>query len=46
MKKEYMKPQIEVTKIEVSHLMAGSGPLEWGGEVGSRSFELDDLDEE
>ena len=43
MKKEYMKPQVEVVKLEIHHILAGS-PLSWSGEVGSR--ESDDWDDE
>ena len=44
MKKEYMKPQVEVVKLEInSGILAGS-PVSWSGEVGSR--ESDDWDDE
>ena len=46
MKKQYMKPQTEVMKVETSHVLAGSVPG-WGGEAGSRDDAFfDDWDEE
>ena len=35
MKKEYIKPQVEVVKLEIHHMLASS-PNRWSGEVGSR----------
>ena len=43
MKKEYMKPQVEVVKLEIHHMLAAS-PTSWNGEVGSREFFEDDDD--
>ena len=37
MKKEYMKPQVEVVKLEIHHMLAASPP-DWDGEVGSREM--------
>lgn len=42
MKKEYIKPQVEVVKLEIHHMLAAS-PTSWDGEVGSREF--DDWDD-
>ena len=39
MKKEYMKPQVEVVRLEIHHMLAASPP-DWDGEVGSRESEL------
>ena len=46
MKKEYMKPQVEVVELEIHHMLASSpkSPNRWSGEVGSR--ESDDWDED
>ena len=43
MKKEYMKPQVEVVKLEIHHMLAASPPG-WSGEVGSREFDDSDID--
>ena len=34
MKKEYMKPQVEVVKLEIHHMLAASPPG-WSGEAGA-----------
>ena len=39
MKKEYMKPQVEVVSLEIHHMLAASPP-DWDGEVGSRESEF------
>lgn len=43
MKKEYMKPQVEVVKLEIHHMLAASPPG-WSGETGSREFDDSDID--
>ncbi len=43
MKKEYMKPQVEVVKLEIHHMLAASPPG-WSGEAGSREFDDSDID--
>ena len=46
MKKEYMKPLVEVVTLEIrSSVLAGSPP-EWSGEGGSRGLDdMNDLDD-
>ena len=46
MKKEYIKPQAEVIKLEIHHMLAVSNPPEWSGEVGSRQCSWDISDED
>ena len=46
MKKEYIKPQAEVIKLEIHHMLAVSNPPEWSGEVGSRQCCWDISDED
>jgi hypothetical protein len=43
MKKEYIKPQVEVVKLEIHHMLAASPPSGWGGEVGAPELELEDV---
>ena len=44
MKKEYMKPQMEVVKIQAMQILAGSG---FGGKLNAPAYEWDDeLDDE
>ena len=45
MKKEYIKPQAEVIKLEIHHMLAASLP-EWDKEVGSRECSWDISDED
>lgn len=42
MKKQYMKPLVEVVKINVQQMIAGSNPPEWNGEAGSRENSISD----
>lgn len=46
MKKQYNKPQIEVIKLDIHHMLAASPPPGWGGEVGAPEFVYDDEDED
>ena len=39
MKKQYHKPQIEVIRLEIHHMLAASPPG-WNGEVGARGYDL------
>ena len=41
MKKEYIKPQVEVVKLEIHHMLAASPPG-WDGELGAPEFVYDD----
>ena len=45
MKKEYTKPQVEVVKLEIHHMLAASPP-KWSGEAGASEFDLDDWERE
>ena len=38
MKKEYIKPQVEVVKLEIHHMLAASPPG-WNNEVGAPEFD-------
>ena len=42
MKKEYIKPQIEVVQLRIHGMLAASppGPSGWGGEVGSPELDM------
>lgn len=42
MKKQYIKPQIEVVKLEIHHMLAASPPG-WDKEVGAPEFDFNDL---
>ena len=42
MKKEYIKPQVEVVKLEIHHMLAASPPG-WNNEVGAPEFDFDGL---
>ena len=44
MKKQYMKPQMEVVELEIHHMLAASPPG-WNGEVGAPAFDFDDSEE-
>ena len=44
MKKQYMKPQMEVVELEIHHMLAASPPG-WNGEVGAPEFNCDDMQE-
>ena len=44
MKKQYMKPQMEVVELEIHHMLAAS-PAGWNGEVGAPEFNSDDMQE-
>ena len=43
MKKQYNKPQMEVIKLDIHHMLAASPPG-WGGELGAPEFVYDDED--
>lgn len=45
MKKEYIKPQVEVVKLEIHHMLAASPP-DWNGEVGAPEFDFDGFDDD
>ena len=38
MKKEYIKPQVEVVKLEIHHMLAASPPG-WNNEVGAPGYD-------
>ena len=42
MKKEYIKPQVEVVKLEIHHMLAASPPG-WSGEAGAPELDFDGL---
>ena len=42
MKKEYLKPQVEVVKLEIHHILAASPPG-WSGEAGAPELDFDGL---
>ena len=41
MKKQYMKPQMEVVKLEIHHMLAASPPG-WDKEIGAPGFDDED----
>ena len=44
MKKQYMKPQMEVVELEIHHMLAASPPG-WNGEGGAPEFNNNDMQE-
>ena len=40
-----MKPQVEVVKVNVQQMIAGSNPPEWNGEISSRRSSFSDDDD-
>lgn len=40
MKKQYMKPQMEVVQLDIHHMLAASPPG-WNNELGAPSYDLD-----
>ena len=45
MKKQYIKPQMEVVELEIHHMLAAS-PAGWNGEVGAPDLDFDDEEED
>ena len=43
MKKQYMKPQMEVVELEIHHMLAASPPG-WDGDLGAPEFVYEDED--